>query len=83
MITIRKQLTALWNKTFYTSGKNEKGQEDAEALHVCIHEGIVGKATSLQLYVLGSFFPSLSFDLTIIPLKEVEAPSPRSEYFAS
>lgn len=47
-------------------GKKEQ-LKDAEVLHVCIHGGIVGKATSLQLYVLGSFFSSLSFDLTIIP----------------
>lgn len=98
MIAIRKQLITLSNKTFYTSGKNEKGQEgtpegcwSATCVHLLRHcwthqVDIMGKATSLQLYVLGPFFPSLCFDLAIIPLKEVEAlfhASTRPEYFAS
>jgi len=29
-------------------------------------EDVVGKASSLQLHILGSFFPSLSFDLNIM-----------------
>lgn len=46
VITIRKQLITPSIKTFYTSGKIEKGQEGtpggSEVVLLCIHEGIVG-----------------------------------------